>query len=153
MKAGTRFDPAPRIAKTTRPRPKRSEPHSTWQIMVDDRMRELGITSRALVDKISPPKRKFAHTTIWAWTRNLEGTPPTATYTEEVNRKLAVALELKPERLAHAFEESRRHLVMTDKDAAARGKLSVLRQLFSTSTKKTWKSSEVVKLIDDIAGN
>lgn len=120
--------------------------------MVDDRMRELSITSRALVDKISPAKRKFAHTTIWAWTRNIEGTPPTATYTDEVNRKLAAALQIKPELLAQAFEDSRRHLVMTDREAASRGKLSVLRQLFTMSSKKTWKSAEIVKLIDDIEG-
>ena len=121
--------------------------------MVDDRMRELGITSRALADKLSTAKRKLTHTTIWAWTKNVEGTPPTATYTEEVNRKLAAALELKPELLAQAFEDSRRHLIISDKDAAQRGKLSVLRKLFADSKQKTWKQAEIVKLIDDITGH
>lgn len=150
MKAGNRTGPAPRATNTSRPRPKRSDPHSPWQIMVDDRMRELRVSSRALADKISTPTRKLTHTTIWAWTKNLEGTPPTATYTEEVNRKLAQALDLKPELLAQAFEESRRHLTIADKSVAQRGLLSVLRRLFADSKQENWTSSEIVKLIDDL---
>lgn len=121
--------------------------------MVDDRMRELRVTSRALAEKLSTAKRSLTHSTIWAWTKNLEGTPPPATYTEEVNRKLAAALDLKPELLAKAFEDSRRHLILTDGDAAERGKLSVLRRLFADSKQSTWKRAEIVKLIDDLTGH
>ena len=120
--------------------------------MVDDRMKELQITTRYLADKLSTSKRTIANTTIWAWTKNIDGYPPKDTYTDEINRKLAHALGIKPEILAQAFEDSRRHLIVADPAAASRGKLSVLRRLFADSKQSTWKREEIVKLIDDIGG-
>lgn len=121
--------------------------------MVDDRMRSLGVTSRDLATKLSTSKKSITHTTIWAWTKNTDGFPPTATYTEEINRKMAHALDIKPEILAQAFEDSRRHLIMADRNAAERGRMSILRRLFADSKQSTWKRAEILQLIDDITGN
>lgn len=121
--------------------------------MVDDRMREMGVTSRALAEKLSTAQWKITHSTIWAWTRNMDGYPPTTTYTDAVNRRMANALNLKPETLAKAYEDSRRHLILTDQNAAERGKLSILRKLFADSKQTTWKREEIVNLIDDLTGH
>lgn len=152
MKPGTKTGPQPRAQETTRPRPKRVEPFSPWQKLVDQRMIELQVTTRALTEKISTAKRKFAHTTLWAWLRSVEGCPPKETYTADINRKLAIALEIKPDVLAQAYERSRQHLIIGDPQAGTRGPLSVLRRLFADSPKDTWKKAEIVQLIDDITG-
>jgi len=115
-------------------------------------MRELGVTFRDLAPKLSTANRKLTHTTIWAWTKSIEGTPPPLTYTEEVNRKLAAALDLTPEVLAQAFEDSRRHLILSDKQSAQRGPLSILRKLFADSKQEIWTSQELIRLIDEIQG-
>lgn len=82
---------------------------------MDSRQIELGISWRALTESICSETNTFAHTTVWAWTKNSEGYPPPASYTEEVNGKLATILEIKPEVLAQAYENSRRHLILTEK--------------------------------------
>ena len=132
---------------------RRVEPFSQWQILVQDRATELGYSLRALTKKIVSPGRKFEHTTVWAWLRSPEGTPPADTYTPDLNRRLAAALDLKPDRLAEAFEESRRKFVLADKNPSQQGPLSVLHTLFSNSSRKTWKTAEIVKLIDDVRGH
>lgn len=142
--------PRPDFKKTPRRSVKRVDPFSPWQLMVTDRMRELGINSRDLAAKITSGKRRFAHTTIWAWTKSQDGAPPKDTYTSEVNRKLAAAIEVSPDLLAQAYEDSRRHLIVNDRSAAVRGPLSILRRLISDSSQTTWTSAEIVKLIDDI---
>lgn len=150
MKPGTRTGPAPRAEKTTRPRPKRMDPHSPWQKLVDERMQDLQITSRALASKISTAARSFTHTTVWAWTRCVDGAPPKATYSHDLNRRLALALDIPPETLAMAYEDSRRHLIITDSKATQRGHIAILRRLFADSTQKTWNKDEIVKLIDEV---
>lgn len=115
-------------------------------------MIELQLGTRALAQKISTPKRKLAHTTLWAWLRHVDGSPPKEAYTAEINRKLAIALEIKPDVLAQAFEQARQHLIITDPQAGTRGPLSVLRRVFADSTQDTWKKAEIVKVIDDIMG-
>lgn len=120
--------------------------------MVQDRCTELRISTRALAQKIATPRRKFDHSTVWAWLRSPEGTPPGDTYTPELNRKLATALEIKPDVLAAAFEEARRKFVLSSATPGQQGPLSVLRTLFATGSRKTWKTEEIVKLIDDIRG-
>ena len=115
-------------------------------------MIELQITTRALTDKISTAKRKFAHTTLWAWLRSVEGCPPKDTYTADINRKLAIALEVHPDVLAQAYEQARQHLIIGDPQAGSRGPLSVLRRVFADSTKTTWKKADIVKVIDDLMG-
>lgn len=115
-------------------------------------MSELQIGTRALTEKISSPKRKFAHTTLWAWLRSVDGCPPKEAYTAELNRKLAIALEVQPDVLAQAYERSRQHLIISDPQAGSRGPLSVLRRVFADSPKATWKKAEIVQVIDDIMG-
>jgi hypothetical protein len=131
---------------------KRVEPFTPWQIMVYDRSAELGITTRELANRVATPRHRFEHTTIWAWLRSPEGTPPLKTYTTDLNKRLATALELNPDVLAAAFDESRVKFGMAAAHAAQQGPLSVLRAMFANSSKATWKSKEIVKLIDDIRG-
>jgi len=54
--------------------------------------------------------------------------------------------------LASAFEESRRKFMLTSSAPGQVGPLSVLRMLFAESQRKTWKTEEIVKVIDDIRG-
>ena len=120
--------------------------------MVRERCDELRISTRALTSKISTADWKPEHTTVWAWMRSPEGTPPADTYTAAVNRRLALALELKPDVLAQAFEDSRRRFILTTTTPGQHGPLSVLRMLFADSQRKTWKTEDIVKLIDDVRG-
>lgn len=120
--------------------------------MVQDRCVELKLSTRALADKIATPRSKFEHTTIWAWLRSPEGTPPGNTYTSDLNRRLATALNIKPDVLASAFEESRRKFTLSTSTPGQQGPLAVLRTIFAESSRKTWKTAEIVKLIDDIRG-
>jgi hypothetical protein len=131
---------------------KRVDPFSPWQTLVQDRCAELGISTRALAEKIASPRKTYEHTTIWAWLRSPEGTPPGSTYTQELNRKLAGAIGVHPDVLATAFEDSRRKFMLSTSAPGQVGPLSVLRMLFAESQRKTWKTEEIVKVIDDIRG-
>lgn len=147
--------PAPRapVAKSPSRRRviSRVEPFSAWQKLVTSRMQELGLTTRALAKAISTPSWRPEHTTVWAWTKCKDGYPPKDAYSADANLRMAKALELAPEQLAAAYEESRRHLILS-RDAPQRGPLSVLRTLFFESTRKTWTKQEIVKLIDEVQG-
>lgn len=131
---------------------RRVAPFSPWQIMMRDRGAELRISTRALAQKIATPRRTYEHTTIWSWLRSPEGTPPGDTYTPELNRNLAIALAIKPDVLAAAFEESRRKFILSSTKPGQQGPLNVLRTLFANARRKTWKTSEIVKLIDELRG-
>jgi hypothetical protein len=144
--------------KSTPPPPKakriikRVKPYSQWQLLVQARCADLNLSTRALASKIASPLRTYEHTTLWAWLRAPEGTPPGDTYTTDLNRRLATALDLTPDRLAEAFEESRRKFILADRNPSQSGPLNVLYLLFSTSTRKTWPTEEIVKLLDDVRG-
>lgn len=120
--------------------------------MVQERCAELRLSTRALAQKVATPRRTYEHTTLWAWLRSPEGTPPGDTYTPELNRNLAKALEITPDVLAAAFENSRRKFVLSNATPGQQGPLSVLRTLFANGQRKTWKTEEIVKLIDDLRG-
>lgn len=156
MKPGTRMKnysaPTPQGENPRRRIVKRVEPFSPWQLLVQQRCTELGLSTRALAQKIVMNGRRFEHTTIWAWLRSPEGVPPAETYTAELNRTLATAIEASPDVLAMAFEESRRKFLIATASPAQQGPLSVLRMLFAGSQRKTWKTEEIVKLIDDVRG-
>ena len=131
---------------------KRVEPFSQWQLLVQARCVDLNLSTRALAAKIASPLRNYEHSTVWAWLRAPEGTPPGDTYTTDLNRRLAAALDLTPDRLAEAFDESRRKFILADKTPSQSGPLSVLYLLFTTTGRKTWKTEEIVKLLDDVRG-
>ncbi len=131
---------------------KRVDPFSPWQLLVSERCQELGLSTRALTSKISTKDWQPEHTTIWAWLRSPEGTPPAEAYTPAVNRRLALALDLNPDVLAQAFEDSRRRFILNTTSPGQQGPLSVLRMLFADSQRKTWKTEDIVKLIDDVRG-
>lgn len=139
-------------ANKTRRIVKRVDPFSPWQLLVQERCADLRFSTRALTEKISTADWHPEHTTVWAWLRSPEGTPPAETYTPGLNRRLATALGIKPDVLAQAFEDSRRKFILTNSTPGQQGPLSVLRMLFADSKRKTWKTEEIVKLIDDIRG-
>ena len=143
----------PEEAKPTRRRiVKRVEPFSPWQVLIQDRCTELGLSSRALAAKIATKRREYEHTTVWAWLRSPEGAPPGNTYTQDLNRRLAAAIGVSPDVLAEAFEESRRKFMITS-NPTQQGPLTVLRMLFAESKRESWKTAEILKIIDDIRGN
>jgi hypothetical protein len=131
---------------------KRVDPFSPWQLLVQERCADLRLSTRALTAKISTAEWSPEHTTVWAWLRSPEGTPPADTYTAALNRRMATALGIKPDVLAQAFEDSRRRFVLSSTAPGQQGPLSVLRTLFADSQRKTWKTEDIVKLIDDIRG-
>lgn len=131
---------------------KRVDPFSPWQTLIYDRCTELGISTRALAEKIAGPRVAYEHTTIWAWLRSPDGVPPGNTYTADLNKRLAAAINVHPDVLAGAFEESRRKFMLTTSAPGQVGPLAVLRMLFDQSQRKTWTTAEIVKIIDDIRG-
>ena len=131
---------------------KRVDPFSPWQTLIYDRCTELGISTRALAEKVRGPRSSYEHTTIWAWLRSPEGVPPGTTYTTDLNKRLATAINVHPDVLAAAFEESRRKFLLTTSTPGQVGPLAVLRMLFDQSHRKTWTTEEIVKIIDDIRG-
>ena len=147
--SGTR---APAAKKTARKRTiVRVEPFSPWQKLVVARMAELSLSTRDVAAKIRLGDYRPEHSTIWAWTKCKDGYPPKETYASDVNARLAKALEIEPEVLAKAYEDSRRHLILS-RDATQRGPLSVLRTLFFESSRKTWTKAEIIGLIDQVQG-
>lgn len=138
--------------KRARRYPKRVDPFSPWQVLIRDRCVELKISTRALASKVATARKRYDHTTIWAWLHSPEGTPGGDVYSSDLNNRLAAALEISPTTLADAFELSRRKFVLSTASVSQQGPLSVLRTLFADSQRKTWKTEQIVKLIDDIRG-
>jgi hypothetical protein len=151
MKSANNVNPAPAAEKPKRVI-KRVEPFSEWQLLVQARCQEDNISTRALAAKIATPERKFEHTTIWSWLRSPEGSPPSETYTADLNRRLAKALGITPERLAEAFDNSRRKFAFSSPHASQQGPLNILAMLFKSSSRKSWTTAEIVKLLDDARG-
>lgn len=147
--------PAPRAPDQEKPKRvrvvERVEPFSKWQKLVARRMEELGLTTRALAEKVATASWKPNHSTLWAWIRAKEGYPYHKTYTSLANARLAKALEIDPDVLAEAYEDSRRSFTVSTR-TSKHGPLVVLRSLFSESRRKTWTKQEIIELIDNLQG-
>lgn len=122
---------------------------SPWQALVLERAEITGHTTRSLAEAISTPRRAFANTTLWSWTRCHDGGPPASAYKPEVNRLLAKALGIAPDTLASAYDQSRLCFSTGNNDAATR-RITVLRRMFADSARETWTRAEVVAIIDEI---
>jgi hypothetical protein len=111
-------------------------------------MEELGLSVRALTSKITSGSQATAVSTVWFWTKSAEGTPPSGTYTAELNTKIATALNIPPGDLAKAYDASRRKFSSTDSDPNKR--LAHLRRMVSESPRETWSKADIIALADDI---
>lgn len=132
--------------------PRKSPPRpvpSPWQALVLERAALTGHTTRSLAEAISTPRRTFANTTLWSWTRCHDGGPSPSAYKPEVNRLLAKALGLAPNTLADAYDKSRL-CFSTGNSEAQTPRMAVLRKMFADSSRETWTREEVVATIDEI---
>lgn len=91
----------------------------------------------------------IAHTTVWAWLYSPSGGPQPVIYDRRMNDRLADALGIDRDRLAEAYEASRRHFILP-KITKENGRLNMLRSMFSESKQSTWSSQEIVKRIDEM---
>jgi hypothetical protein len=81
--------------------PQAVEPHSTWQLLVEKSRAKKRLSLRALASAAKIPPG-----TLFNWVRAKSGTPPYTTYKKPLNTRLASTLEIEPEQLWKAFEES-----------------------------------------------
>jgi hypothetical protein len=122
---------------------------SPWQALVLERAELTGHTTRSLAAAITTPRRAFANTTLWSWTRCHDGGPSPSAYKPEVNRLMAKALGIPPDTLAAAYDQSRLCFTTGNGDASAR-RMAVLRKMFADSSRETWTRDDIVATIDEI---
>ena len=88
----------PRSNKTG---PRAVDPHSPWQLLVEKQRKELKLSMRKLATRA-----QVSDGSLFNWLRNAAGGPTRMSYSANTNRRFAVALGLKPEILAEAYNES-----------------------------------------------
>lgn len=81
--------------------PKAVEPHSPWQLLVEQTRAQKKITLRDLAARAQIPAG-----TLFNWVRNKRGCPSISTYTAQVNARFARALGTTEEKLADAYNKS-----------------------------------------------
>lgn len=81
--------------------PKAVDPFSPWQIMVENKRRETKQTLRALATRARIPAGTFFN-----WVRAAKGCPPRTSYTQDINKRLAAALDIDEQDLADAYNQS-----------------------------------------------
>ena len=81
--------------------PKAVEPHSPWQLLLENARKEKRIALRDLATRAQIPAG-----TLFNWVRSKKGAPPRLSYTANLNRRLAIALGVTPEELADAYNAS-----------------------------------------------
>lgn len=131
-------------------RNKTADPHSPWQRLVHARMVELDLSLRAVAEKVSTKASPLGHTRLYNWIRHVDGYPPKDSYSAEINARLARALELTPERLAEAYEASRKVFHTADPAPHALEVLRAVRARIERDKRKALTHAQVLKLLDDI---
>lgn len=100
-KPGTRARDYSLEPSTNRFGPKAVEPWSPWQLMVEQRRNELSMPLREVAARAQIPAGTFFN-----WVRAKRGAPPRVTYSANLNRRLAAAIQVTPEALATAYNAS-----------------------------------------------
>jgi transcriptional regulator with XRE-family HTH domain len=81
--------------------PKAVEPHSPWQLLVEEKRTEKEIALRELASRAD-----IAAGTLFNWVRSKTGAPPRTSYTADLNRRLAAVLGVTADELADAYNAS-----------------------------------------------
>ena len=81
--------------------PKAVEPHTPWQLLLEEKRKEKKLALRDLATRAQIPAG-----TLFNWVRSKTGAPPRTSYTADLNRRLALALAITPEELADAYNAS-----------------------------------------------
>lgn len=81
--------------------PKAVEPHSPWQLLVEEQRAQKKITLRELATRAQIPAG-----TLFNWVRNKRGCPSRSSYTSPVNARFARALGISEDKLADAYNQS-----------------------------------------------
>lgn len=77
------------------------DPHSEWQVKIEDARAEKGLSFRKLAELSKIPAGN-----LFNWLRSAKGTPSRTAYSSSVNNRLATALGIDPEELADAYNKS-----------------------------------------------
>lgn len=81
--------------------PKHVEPHSPWQLLIENTRSEKQISMRELASRAQIPSG-----TLFNWLRAGTGAPGRLSYTSTVNARLSQALGISEEMLAEAYNAS-----------------------------------------------
>lgn len=81
--------------------PKHVDPHSPWQLLIEEKRKENQISMRQLATRAQVPSG-----TLFNWLRAGTGAPSRVSYTTSVNARIAKALGITEEDLASAYNES-----------------------------------------------
>lgn len=81
--------------------PKPVEPHSPWQILIEKRRLETKQPLRTIASRA-----QIASGTLFNWVRAKKGYPPRTSYDQNLNKRLAIALEVEEQELADAYNAS-----------------------------------------------
>lgn len=134
------------------PKPQRANPHSPWQLLVNSQRIKHDLDFRTLAQLIAKNMTgSISHSTLYNWVNSLAPRPTSKVYLSEFNTALAQALQIDPDRLAHAFNASGALPTSTD-PAPADLNIAALEQLMKISTKATRTPQETlhaIRLIQD----
>ncbi len=121
---------------------------SPWQRMIEDRRVELNKSLRAVSDATGGA---VSFNGLWQWLRATSGYPNPRNYSAAKNAALARALDLEPDTLAAAFEQSKLAHGLRSARTSAREttKLELMRKLIQQGG-KTWKQRDLIELIDGL---
>lgn len=98
---GSRFRNYKLQPSTNRFGPKAVDPHSPWQLLVEKQRCKTKQSLRDVATRAQIPAGTFFN-----WSRAKTGAPPRSSYTQDVNKRLAEALELPEQELADAYNAS-----------------------------------------------
>lgn len=91
--------------------PQAVNPHTQWQLAIEDARTELKISLRELASRAHVPAG-----TLFNWVRAKKGAPPRTSYTANINRRLAKALKIPEKQLADLYNRAAFRPVDPSKD-------------------------------------
>ena len=91
--------------------PQATDPHTEWQIRIEAARSEQNISLRDLAARAEIPSG-----TLFNWVRAKKGAPPRASYTANINRRLAKALKIPEKELAELYNRAAFQPVDPSKD-------------------------------------
>ena len=98
---GSRFRDYSAEPSTNRYGPKAVNPFSPWQILVEKQRVETKQPLRLIATRAQIPSG-----TLFNWVRAKRGCPPRTSYTQDLNKRLALALQCDEQELADAYNAS-----------------------------------------------
>lgn len=126
----------------TNPKVRRINPVTPWQTMVEENRIKQDL-SYAKLNKLTG----ITASSLFRWTHDPLGAPPKSSYTAQVNKQLAEAIQVDPIDLARAYDESITAFTSPANPPAPPSQgIDALLDILTNSSKESYKTTEIIKL-------